>query len=85
MSRPLLALTLTLALALTLTSVRALVSQANVNEAHPTTGATGLIFAAMMGHVAACQVLLEARAATGVTSRKGKTALGLAQVTLTVS
>ncbi|EOD19701.1 hypothetical protein EMIHUDRAFT_242759, partial [Emiliania huxleyi CCMP1516] len=52
---------------------------ANVNEQNPTVGATALVYAAQAGRTEAVQALIELRANPGLTTRKGKTALVVAQ------
>ena len=54
-------------------------AKANVNLQAPTTLATPLVFAAQMGHAAAVQELLQLGAQPGLATRKGKTALAVAQ------
>ena len=54
-------------------------ARANVNLQAPTTLATPLVFAAQSGHVAAVQKLLGLGAQPALATRKGKTAVTVAQ------
>ena len=54
-------------------------ARANVNLQATTTGATPLVFASMGGHSATVQQLLGLGAQPGLATRKGKTALTVAQ------
>ena len=54
-------------------------ARGNVNLQAPTTLATPLVFAAQSGHTAAVQQLLGLGAQSALATRKGKTAIGVAQ------